>query len=237
MIQSEDIKELAAALSKAQGVMAGAAKDTANPFFKTKYADLASVWDAARKPLSDNGLSVCQTTKMVEGEVCLITTLMHSSGQWIAGEMWLAPVKRDPQGYGSAITYMRRYALAAIVGVAPEDDDGNDASKQTRQNHAPNPGGQKEKPPVTNPEITPEEKQRLAKFTVWFLDQVAKATTGDAIDRGCASRAADFESLKVANPADYNKIMAAISAKHDALRFPPSDEEARRDAEMRQFDG
>ena len=88
-----------------------------------------------------------------------------------------------------------------------------------------------------SPVLSPEEKQRLAKFTVWFIDQVAKATTGDAIDRGCASRAADFEALKVANPADYNKIMAAISAKHDALRFPPSDEEARRDAEMRQFDG
>ena len=89
---------------------------------------------------------------------------------------------------------------------------------------APPTGRTKEtKPPVTKPEITPEEKQRLAKFTVWFLDQVAKATTGDAIDRGCASRAADFESLKVASPADYNKIMEAISARHDMLRFPPDE--------------
>lgn len=127
-MQSESIAKLAEALSKAQGKIKGAAKDTANPFFKSKYADLASVWDACRDQLSAHGLSVIQTTEDGLEYVTIITTLSHSSGEWIRGRLTMKPVKNDPQGVGSAITYARRYALAAIVGVAPEDDDGEAAS-------------------------------------------------------------------------------------------------------------
>jgi hypothetical protein len=127
-MQSESIAKLAEALSKAQGSIKGAAKDTENPFFKSRYADLASVWDACREALTANGLSVIQTTDDgVEG-VTVITTLAHSSGEWMRGRLTMKPVKNDPQGIGSTITYARRYALAAMVGVAPEDDDGNSAS-------------------------------------------------------------------------------------------------------------
>ncbi|MDP2362296.1 MAG: ERF family protein, partial [Ignavibacteria bacterium] len=107
-----------------------ARKDSANPFFKSVYADLASVWEACRQALSTNGLCVIQTTDNDNGSVIVITTLIHSSGQWIRGKLRIKPVKDDPQGIGSAITYARRYALAAIVGVAPdegEDDDGEGA--------------------------------------------------------------------------------------------------------------
>jgi hypothetical protein len=127
-MQSESIAALAAALSKAQGAIKGASKDTANPFFKSKYADLASVWDACRDALSANGLSVIQTTDDGAEGVTVITTLAHSSGEWVRGKLTMKPAKNDPQGVGSAITYARRYALAAMVGVAPEDDDGNAAS-------------------------------------------------------------------------------------------------------------
>lgn len=127
-MKSESIAKIAEALSKAQGVMKGAIKDSQNPFFKQAYADLASVWDACREPLSSNGLSVTQTTRITDnGEPVIITTLMHSSGEWIQGELLVKPVKVDPQSVGSAITYARRYALAAMVGVAPEDDDGEKA--------------------------------------------------------------------------------------------------------------
>lgn len=128
MVRSESIGKLALALSKAQGEIKAAVKDSDNPFFKSKYADLASVWDACRKALSDNELAVVQTT--VNGEGCTVeTTLIHSSGEYVGGVLYLKPVKDDPQGVGSAITYARRYGLAAIVGIAPEDDDGNAASE------------------------------------------------------------------------------------------------------------
>lgn len=126
--QSEQIGELAKALSVAQGKITGALKDSANPFFKSKYADLASVWDACRGPLSDNGLAVVQHTESDDSGVYVITVLAHSSGQWMRSRLRLTPKDSTPQGMGSAITYGRRYALAAAVGVAQIDDDGNAAS-------------------------------------------------------------------------------------------------------------
>lgn len=126
MNTSEQINELAAALAKAQGQVAGAVKDKTNPGYKSKYADLASVWDACRSALAANGLSVVQMTRQSErDEVIVVTRLLHASGQWLQGELNLPVTKSDAQGFGSALTYARRYALAAAVGVAPEDDDGN----------------------------------------------------------------------------------------------------------------
>lgn len=123
MEQSENINELAAALAKAQGQITGALKDSSNPFFKSKYADLASCWDACRKPLSENGLAVIQSTAEMDGHLYVVTTLAHASGQWMRG--WLPVKTKDdsPQGQGSGLTYARRYALAAIVGLAQIDDD------------------------------------------------------------------------------------------------------------------
>lgn len=127
--QSQEIGELAAALAVAQGEITGALKDSANPFFKSKYADLASVWDACRTSLSKNGLAVMQVASTGDnGAAVVTTTLAHKSGQWIRGTLALMPVKSDPQGMGSAYTYARRYALAAMVGVAQIDDDANAAS-------------------------------------------------------------------------------------------------------------
>lgn len=126
------VGDLAEALAKAQGGITGARKDSANPFFKSKYADLASVWDACREHLSANNLAVIQTMVPAASGITVITTLVHSSGQWIRGELNMVPVKNDPQGIGSCITYARRYALAAIVGVAQVDDDANSAQGHTK---------------------------------------------------------------------------------------------------------
>ena len=110
--------------------MKGAVKDSANPFFKSKYADLASVVEAIRAAFSANGLSYIQTLEPSDkDEVRVETTLLHASGEWISCGVLSLPVsKADAQGYGSALTYARRYSLSAAVGVAPEDDDGNAAS-------------------------------------------------------------------------------------------------------------
>lgn len=123
------MKDIATALAKAQAEVKAALKDSNNPHFKSRYADLTSVWDACRSALTKNGLSVVQRTDFNETDVWLETMLLHSSGEHIAGRYPLRPQQSTPQGYGSALTYARRYALAAMVGVvADEDDDGNAAS-------------------------------------------------------------------------------------------------------------
>jgi hypothetical protein len=142
-LQSEQINELAAALAKAQGEFGVARKSADNPFFKSKYADLAEVVAACRAQLSKHGLAVIQQVLRDEAGVFLRSTLAHGSGQWIASEYAVRPMRvvkdregrateveaNDPQSVGSAITYARRYSLAALVGVVTDDDDdGNAAS-------------------------------------------------------------------------------------------------------------
>lgn len=138
MNRSETISELAKALATAQAKIKPAVKDSENPFFtradrRATYATLASVWEACRVPLSESGLSIIQAPEYSNFEdgtstFILETYLVHSSGEWVCSEYPVRPVKDDPQGLGSALTYARRYALMAMVGIAPEDDDGNAAS-------------------------------------------------------------------------------------------------------------
>lgn len=136
--QSETINELAAALAKAQGEMQAAIKDSVNPFYKSKYADLGSVWDAARPVLSKNGLAVMQSTDIVGDKLCMVTMLAHSSGQWVKSILPLNPAKNDSQGIGAAITYLRRYSLSALVGVVcDDDDDGETASGRGKSSQQP----------------------------------------------------------------------------------------------------
>ncbi len=129
MEMSEQVNELATALSAAQSEIEGATKDKINPAFRSKYADLGSVVDACKAALVKHGLSFTQVFEpSAEGTLMLTTMLLHQSGQWLRGTCLMPLAKVDPQGYGSAATYARRYGLAAIVGVCPEDDDGNAAS-------------------------------------------------------------------------------------------------------------
>jgi len=130
MKTSEQISELAAALAAAQGMMENAVMNRVNPHFKSKYADLAAIFDAARKPLSANGLAIVQTI----GDGVLHTRLLHTSGQWIASEHPL-PMSGKPQEIGSALTYARRYSLSALIGIAADEDD--DANAASRSNGKP----------------------------------------------------------------------------------------------------
>jgi hypothetical protein len=125
---SEHRGNLFAALSKAQADITGAVKDSSNPFFKSKYADLAACLDAVRGPLAKNELCVIQTTSNESGSVTVITTLGHSSGEWMTGQLTMTPEKAGPQAFGACITYARRYALAAITGLAQIDDDAEAAT-------------------------------------------------------------------------------------------------------------
>jgi hypothetical protein len=128
MNTSDTINEIAGALAKAQGAMKPAVKDANNPHFKSKYADLASNVEAARAPLADNGIAVLQEATTGERGISVATRLVHSSGQWIAFDPLTVPLsKQDAHGVGSALTYARRYALGAALGLVAEDDDGNAA--------------------------------------------------------------------------------------------------------------
>lgn len=131
-MQSENTNELAAALALAQGAMKAATFNKMNPHFKNRYADLAAVIDAIRVPLAANGLSYSQTTEIREGGFVLVTTLRHSSGQWIASEYPL-PIAAKPQELGSALTYARRYSLSAIACIAADDDDDAEGARKTDQ--------------------------------------------------------------------------------------------------------
>lgn len=139
MRTSENINELALALSKAQGQMESAKKDSTNPHFRSKYADLAAVVEAIKKPLTDNGLSYLQGFGWDDqGALIVHTRLLHSSGQWVESDLRVRPVKDDPQGVGSAVSYGRRYALQSLVGLTADDDDGNASSTAPRKAEATN---------------------------------------------------------------------------------------------------
>lgn len=128
--ETTSLGPLYAALAKAQGAIRGAEKDRTNPQFRQGYATLASVWDACRAALTANGLSVVQATDVTsDGHVVLRTILGHATGGTITAAYPVRPTQDTPQAYGSALTYARRYCLAAMVGVAPDDDDGEAASR------------------------------------------------------------------------------------------------------------
>lgn len=196
MEMSDDIKELATAFSKAQASVEGAAKDSANPHFKNKYADLASVWSACREALTKNGLSIAQFPgELIDNRMTMTTMLMHSSGQWMRETLSIPLSKVDAQGYGSATTYARRYALAAVVGVCPEDDDGNAASQP-----APRQNGTQQQRPVGN------------------IDDDQLATLTALADEVGANMGAFCDYLKVAKLSElpvsrYNEAVRALEAK------------------------
>jgi hypothetical protein len=136
--ESPELNKLFDALAKAQMDMEVAKTDNSNPFFKSKYADLASVVKASRPHLVKQGLAVAQFTRETSAGQILHTRLCHSSGQWLESQMHVRPLKADPQTLGSTLTYLRRYMYASLVGVvaSDEDDDGEIAMKGAREPRA-----------------------------------------------------------------------------------------------------
>lgn len=219
----------AEAFLKVQSSIKTAIKDTANGAFKgTKYADLGAVWDAVKTPLHDNGFSIIQSPDFDAGDMWLKTTILHVSGEKMEGRYPLRPSKPDPQGYGSALTYARRYSISAMLGViADDDDDGNAASAPAKPSaaaptqrqviHTPMQappqdedtvrGSQnwvdQEKPNITACERLPEMYQWLDENG----ESWTKPTTGSALYR-LQKSPAHFEQIKahyLARMAEINK--------------------------------
>ena len=171
MKTSESLSKISAALLEAQRAITFASKDASNPAFKnSKYADLPSVIDAIKPALNESGIAFLQTFSPSDaGFIAVTTRLMHESGEWIEDTATIPLPKCDPQGYGSAATYGRRYSLAAITGLYQDDDDGNAAS------------GPKTAPKVAR--VTERQAETLQKLAgdvgadvAAFLSYVSKAT-------------------------------------------------------------
>jgi hypothetical protein len=125
-----NMKNIASALVKAQKAFGPALKSSTNPHFKSRYADLAACVEAVIEGLNTNGVMLMQQCHESDNGVIVETLFVHESGETMsAGKLHVPAAKQDPQGYGSALTYARRYSLMAACGIAPEDDDGNSGAK------------------------------------------------------------------------------------------------------------
>lgn len=207
MRTSEQITEIAAALAKAQGELQNVTKDAKNPHFKSDYATLDAITDAVRPVFSKHGLAVVQIPTFHDGVVVLDILITHSSGQWISGDAGAPIAKADPQGVGSATTYLRRYSLAGIAALAQTDDDGIAASSNGQQKAT-------QLKPVTK---TP------TGYEDWWLDMMATGENGTTALRDAWKKSkpeyrdyttknhnAKWEALKAA--ADKLKQQEAVSA-------------------------
>ena len=170
MNQSPTIGALAAALAKAQGRIKGAIKDSTNPFFKSHYADLSSVKDACQQALTEFSIAVIQSPSADGAKVSLTTLLCHDSSEWVSGTITATAKDESAQSVGSVITYLRRYALASMVGVTAEDDDGESA--QPRHPTAPT-----SRHPLT-PQIA-KAQQTVDAIVAHKNIEAAKAMLGD----------------------------------------------------------
>jgi hypothetical protein len=160
--QSENIAALSASLAKAQGQIEGAVKGKENPHFKSKYADLAACDEAVIEALNANGIALIQRTLPCESGVTVETVFLHTSGETMSsGPLHVPAQKQDAQGYGSALTYARRYSLMAACGIAPEDDDGHAASKPVAYAKPSKPA-----PRMTDEAADKSNGQRSAKAAV-----------------------------------------------------------------------
>jgi len=219
MQMSNSIAKLAEALAAAQGEIEGAVKDRSNPAFKSRYADLSAVWEAWQAVGPKNGLAVSQWPGPVtDGRMTLTTVLKHKSGEWLMETLSMPLPKQDPQGYGSAATYARRYALSALAGIAPEDDDGNAASQPAKRK-TPDPA-------QLNPgkEDPGGEDDKRAKWVAWVEEHKAKLrgfeASGDA--DGVRAWKAKFDTalgrLMAADAELYGDLLNTFDDVATALR-------------------
>jgi hypothetical protein len=225
-MQSENTADLATALAKAQGQMENAEKDKENPHFKSKYASLAAVLDAIRKPFAENGLSHTQVMECREGGLVLVTTLRHG-GQWIASEYPL-PMSVRPQEFGSALTYARRYSLSAIAGVtADEDDDANAEQSSGRKTAVPVAKSPIKPQPVAAPvsaetgEVSPHRLTQPEGTPKWggaFVAAVGTARDDAEVEAWLADNAEGLDALKGASEKAYNHVMAAVKNKRASFK-------------------
>ena len=168
--------KISAAFVKAQSQFGAALKTNTNPHFKSRYADLSACVEAVIDALNGNGIALMQQTHECESGVSIETVFLHESGEELrSGKLWLPASKQDAQGYGSALTYARRYSLMAACGIAPEDDDGNAASKSKAA-----PASAKSITKDEFDKLPPEQQEELRSLAVTPLALLAKGDVAEA---------------------------------------------------------
>ena len=226
------MKEISAALVKAQKEFGPALKTSSNPHFRSKYADLSACVEAVIDGLNNNGIFLMQGSHLCEDGVIVETVFIHESGEQLsAGKLHVVASKQDAQGYGSALTYARRYALMAACGIAPEDDDGNAASKPKQVEKT------SEKPPApppklpakiegepgkwqitvkTKPDATPTDFINIvAEMSVVALEQAK--SQADVMEIFKVNRSL-FDKVKSIDADCHKDLMEAFKTKKDALK-------------------
>jgi hypothetical protein len=235
--QTDQINELAAALAQAQAELENVAKDSENPHFHSRYADLASVLDEVRPKMARHGISILQVPiNGIEGQVGVTTRLMHASGQYIEGDFYIAPSKLDAQGAGSTLTYLRRYSLMAVAGIGPEDDDGEAAvgregipwsSKVQRKPGEPggiargDSRGRPVSPAASESAAATAARQRVRMLINRYQESILTAPHGHALENFATDNAADLEEIEGAGTA------GAAAAKELRRKY---------DARMKEFE-
>lgn len=228
------MKEISSALVRAQKAFGPALKSSSNPHFRSKYADLSACVEAVIDGLNSNGIFLMQTSHLCEDGVIVETVFIHESGeQMSAGKLHVPASKQDAQGYGSALTYARRYALMAACGIAPEDDDGNGASKKPdhQKPEPPKPEQPKtEKPPAkaegtpgkwqitvkTKPDASPTDFiNAVAEMTVVALEQTE--SQADVMEIYRVNRSL-FDKVKELDADCHKDLMDAFKAKKDKFK-------------------
>ena len=227
-----DIDKLLPALMKFQAECPPIPKDKENPYFKNKetgkkamYADLQSIVEATRKPLSDNGLSVLQLVN----KSSLMTTLHHTSGQQLESEMDLLNDKNNMQGLGSAITYARRYAMSTILGIVTEDDDDGNAASVKNATQAP-PAQKNTTPNTTTPPTTktppktapasPLMATQGQRDQMWKKAETMGWTTKDLADSILAQYGCKSPGLTMAQGKEY---LEWLDTQKDAAKIAAAD--------------
>lgn len=174
------MKNIATALVKAQKEFGPALKSSTNPHFKSKYADLAACVEAVIDGLNNNGIALIQPMHESDNGVTVETLFVHESGETLsAGKLHVPAAKQDPQGYGSALTYARRYSLMAACGIAPEDDDGNAAKGPKKAEKT----GAMADVMASLPPLSPEDKVYFDELAADVRDIFAKQGAKIAYDR------------------------------------------------------
>lgn len=201
--------EMAKSLAAAQAEIENASKNSSNPHFRSKYADLAEVLATARPVYAKHGLALIQGGTYDGTYVTVTSLLTHSSGGHVTHDMSCVPAKADAQGVGAAMTYLRRYSAAAIYGIAQEDDDGNTASGRP----APAAPALPSPPPAKGWKPTPEAERAIAALlTVEQFDQfyeaklVAKLDKLSAPDRAKAMKWLESQAAKIGGRWDSDKM-------------------------------
>ena len=248
--RSPELNELFSALANAQGEFESAKRAATNPHFKSKYATLEAVLEATADGRKNNKLALIQMPGNGNGNNIAVTTILgHSSGQWIESRFEVAPSKFDAQGAGSIVTYLRRYAAMSILGIAPEDDDGNAAVREPDRVSKPTPSQRAAQPQkaTTSASVAPQngngdpprwigqflaqesyeiDPKRVGSWSMWerrYLEVADAIDDLDQLTKLCDDNSAHIDAFaETVKPAVWNNFKIRVKANENRLNLEPT---------------